>query len=485
MKKFLLLVILAVTNLSQAQYLDSNNQSIGNLKIFNNVRAEQQKSPKLSKIVFGYLPDWQYLAGSHNYIRYDLLTHLAVFPYQADSTGALKDPAGWPWNDVISACRNNQVKLIMTIANFTPSEIHRLFNDSNARKNLINNIHSKVTTWGFDGVAVDFEYIPDSDKKIPLKNFLDALKSDLNSIKSNCELGFASPCVNDGYWDFNLLATSTDYLLVMCYNFYGSWSYTTGPSAPMTGGYNNINLTKTFETDYSSITTTSPGKLIMTVPYYGNYWHTSSKDPFASVQPYDAKKQKNNWVKLIVYNEIFPAYSGKEILWDNTTQTSWLRWQDTTWNQVWYDSDSSLAVKYNYTIKKNLKGIGIWALGYDDGRPELWSVIERKFGKTNGIEQEEIIPGGFALYQNYPNPFNPNTVIKYTIVNPAYVTLKVYDILGREITTLVDEFKPAGYYNTQFSTLQLTGNSNLSSGVYFYILKAGNLIESKKMVLIK
>ncbi len=85
----------------------------------------------------------------------------------------------------------------------------------------------------------------------------------------------------------------------------------------------------------------------------------------------------------------------------------------------------------------------------------------------------------FALGQNYPNPFNPSTVINYAVQHNSHVTLKVYDLLGNEVVSLVDEQKPAGEYFAEFNA------SNLSSGIYFYRLSAGNFSEMKKMVLIK
>ena len=97
-----------------------------------------------------------------------------------------------------------------------------------------------------------------------------------------------------------------------------------------------------------------------------------------------------------------------------------------------------------------------------------------------GINKENI-PGSFSLAQNYPNPFNPETVISYQLSEYSHVTLKVYDMLGREVATLVDEYKQPGEYNSQFSIL----NSPFPSGVYFYTLRANEFIQSKKMILIK
>jgi photosystem II stability/assembly factor-like uncharacterized protein len=88
-------------------------------------------------------------------------------------------------------------------------------------------------------------------------------------------------------------------------------------------------------------------------------------------------------------------------------------------------------------------------------------------------------PAVFALEQNYPNPFNPTTNVRFTIGSPQYVTLKIYDVLGREVTTLVHEKLSVGNYTVPWNA------SNNSSGVYFYRLKTGNFVETKKMVLMK
>jgi beta-galactosidase len=111
-----------------------------------------------------------------------------------------------------------------------------------------------------------------------------------------------------------------------------------------------------------------------------------------------------------------------------------------------------------------------------------------KDGITVGVEGDsKEIPAKFSLEQNYPNPFNPSTVINYQISAISQVTLKVYDTLGREIRTLVDEIKQPGKYTSSFSPA-LGGqalHSSLPSGVYFYTLKAGEFISTKKMLLLK
>ncbi|KAB2853014.1 MAG: T9SS type A sorting domain-containing protein [Ignavibacterium sp.] len=94
------------------------------------------------------------------------------------------------------------------------------------------------------------------------------------------------------------------------------------------------------------------------------------------------------------------------------------------------------------------------------------------------------MPEEFILYHNYPNPFNPSTVIRYQLPVSGDVTLKVYDVLGNEVATLVNQYLPAGNYEKEFSSL--SGSAwNLSSGIYFYRLQAGSFIETKKMLVIR
>lgn len=107
------------------------------------------------------------------------------------------------------------------------------------------------------------------------------------------------------------------------------------------------------------------------------------------------------------------------------------------------------------------------------------------FEYSNSIEAEILPPAKFSLEQNYPNPFNPSTTIKYSIPDVgtglavSNVTLKVFDVLGNEVATLVNEVKPAGNYKVEFNA------SNLATGVYYYKIIAGDFVQTKKMILLK
>jgi hypothetical protein len=112
-----------------------------------------------------------------------------------------------------------------------------------------------------------------------------------------------------------------------------------------------------------------------------------------------------------------------------------------------------------------------------------WLFMNPTPGSSNivtSISNETLIPNEFKLEQNYPNPFNPSTTISWQSPVGSHQTIKVFDILGNEITTLVDEYKPAGSYETEF-----TATERLASGVYFYKLTASNFVQTKKMILMR
>lgn len=109
---------------------------------------------------------------------------------------------------------------------------------------------------------------------------------------------------------------------------------------------------------------------------------------------------------------------------------------------------------------------------------QLWYLSGVTFQVTS-VDDKNTYPGKFELEQNYPNPFNPSTTIRFTIPEKSLVTLKVYDILGREISTLVNEVKDAGTHTIKFA------GQDLPSGMYLYTLTAGNYTSTKKMMLVK
>jgi len=127
------------------------------------------------------------------------------------------------------------------------------------------------------------------------------------------------------------------------------------------------------------------------------------------------------------------------------------------------------------------KYYGVFFLNNETGwvSGSMGSILSKGIPPLGLNNYQRNLPDQFLLYQNYPNPFNPTATIRYDLPKDAKVLIKVYDIIGREVRKLVDEFKKAGSYTVSFD------GTNLASGIYFYRIEAGDFVQTKKMVLIK
>lgn len=235
---------------------------------------------ELTESVFGYLPYWEYQS-ARNYLRYGLLTHIALFDFATDSLGNVFNPPYWPWTDVINAAHQNGVKVILSTTNFKASQMRQLLNSDSAKQKLFLILKDKIETYKLDGVNIDFEEYYAADRGDLLNNFLKQLADSLHAAIPGCEVSFAGPAVNWSGWKFIGLANACDYIFIMGYAFAGSWNDFTGSNAPLLGG--TYNITNTVTKQYADIIKSNPKKLILGVPYYGNKWKTKTSSPHDSI----------------------------------------------------------------------------------------------------------------------------------------------------------------------------------------------------------
>ena len=150
---------------------------------------------------------------------------------------------------------------------------------------------------------------------------------------------------------------------------------------------------------------------------------------------------------------------------------------DTVFWNFKYTAPDSIVVDTLYSVGNSTNG---------DGNPQpgdQWNFGENYhiviIDHPVNVENNRLQPADFALYQNYPNPFNPSTNFKFRIADFGFVSLKVYDLLGRDVATLVNEEKPAGEYEVEFNA------ADIATGIYLYKLETLNFTATKKMLLLK
>lgn len=223
-----------------------------------------------------------------------------------------------------------------------------------------------------------------------------------------------------------------------------------------------------------------------------------------------SKDEYDDWLELYNPNQIEIPLTGMYLTDDNSKLTKWQFSQNNLTIKpgehllIWCDEQESQAgLHTNFKLSKGGEYI---ALVGTDGKTIVDEIsfgpqaTDISYGRTpSGGEKwitmpptpgfaniktsisDETLPNSFELIQNYPNPFNPSTTINYQVAKTCNVSLKVYDVLGNLVTTLVNEIKQPGYYKADFSIKNL----NLSSGIYFYQLTAGDFSKVNKMILMK
>ena len=191
--------------------------------------------------------------------------------------------------------------------------------------------------------------------------------------------------------------------------------------------------------------------------------HINGDSPFATDEAYDILPDRSG-------NIYVTGYSGSVSLTMKLTPLG-----DTVWTKVYRSPRSSVGYCLALDNSENL---------YVSNQSEITStnvaIVTIKYSQLTAIgTYSSPIANSFQLFQNYPNPFNPSTIINYELRVRSFTNLKIYDVLGNEVATLVNEMKNPGNHSVEFD------GSNFSSGIYFYKLKAGDIVMTKKMLLAK
>ena len=418
-----------------------------------------RETGKLPRMVLGWHPYWA-SSTAHQYYDYNVLSHIAYFSYEVDTaTGGYTTIHSWNSTPIIDYAHLRNTKVLLTVTNFGSSRNTELLTDTVKQKLLINTLISLLKARNGDGVNFDLESVS-SAQKLNLISFIQRAVSMIKAELPAAEISMATPAVDwSGSWDFKKLSELCDYLIVMGYDYYWSGSSTAGPVAPLEG--ENYNVTRTVTTYLDA--GVAPEKLALGIPWYGYDWpvmgegRKSTATGNATARVYSAAQQLAE-----TYSKIFDM---------STSVPRVSYFASSAWRQMWFEDTLSLFLKYQLVNSRNLAGMGIWALSYEGSYDEVWSTIDHAFSPSEPSS-------GTGIIKVYPNPATSGTKIEFSVSTGGKISLKIYDLTGREKLVLVDEVREAGLYSENLDPRYLR------QGVYLCVLKSGKITSTSKIVII-
>ncbi len=402
---FLFALIFAINQFAPSWALGSaifeNSEKITSLK------ATQKNAYE----VFGFAPYWT--LGKMDNVDFGVLTTLAYFGVGVNPDGTLDENSpGYSkfYSDfatqLFQKAHQNGTRVVLTVTQMDDDTISTFLQDGQAQKRAIESIVSTVKSRGIDGVNVDFEYVGTTDEQMKhnFSGFVSSLAKELHSSLSGSYITvsvYASSASGKKLYDLPSLSSSTDGIFMMAYDFATTGSDNAMPTAPLYG-YKEGKYWYDISTAVSDFLAKMPKeKLILGLPWYGYDYPVAS--PAVKAQK-DYGYYSYYWYRGRRYRTFIGregAYaatyaSAKSVTpdmqgWDEVAQVGWEAYKSNDgWRMIFLDDERSLAVKYDFAKEKGLGGVGMWALGFDDGKTELWQLLESKFGKK--LVASNIVP---------------------------------------------------------------------------------------------
>ncbi len=332
----------------------------------------EKNNCNLEKIVFGWHPFWS--NGLQVNYNWDLLSDLSYFSYEVDpNTGNALTTHGFSTAQTVTDALNNGVRVNLCVTLFTD---HATFLTSNtSRQTLINNLINLVQSRGAHGVNIDFESMP-SSVSADYTSFMIDLCTQMHNQIPGSQVSIAMHAVDwSGFYDIAALEPHVDLFCIMGYDYYWSGSANAGPNDPLFHFQNSYNYTLSKSTTYYRNEGVPASKLILGLPYYGREWDVSSHNLPATTTSSGSPVFYND-----AKDNLSGNYSSANRNYDPESRSVYYNYYDGgTPVQSFISEEDELGERMDFINQRGLAGMGIWALGYDDGYTELWNEIEGHF----------------------------------------------------------------------------------------------------------
>lgn len=333
------------------------------------------------KEVYGFMPYW--MIDAEEQISLNALTTVALFALDVDGKGNIittnaegnANPGWVMWNDpklndFINRAKKERLRIELTIKCFNNDDIEKLVSSDEAQKTFVANAIYLVNAKSLNGINLDFEYVGTPDQRITdgFTRLVTNLSTELQRQIPNSSLTidtYINSAQIPRMFDVEVLSNYVDSFIVMGYDIHTPLG-SPGPISPMEGEMGILWFMESY------LEKVQPEKLVLAVPYYAYDWVVPNVNPTS----------QSTHTTILPYAEVAELSRNQNILWDDMSQTPFYKYKneaDDTIHEVHFENTRSLGIKYDYVNRKNLKGVGIWALGYDGLNADLRSLILEKF----------------------------------------------------------------------------------------------------------
>ncbi|TAL06837.1 MAG: hypothetical protein EPO00_10415 [Chloroflexota bacterium] len=338
-----------------------------------------QVARTLSADVYGYLPYWEIDATTDVYLRYDLLTDIALFSVGFDADGAIVTTAtgyaavtGSNAATIVSHAQAAGVRVDLTVTSFGLAKNAAFFTNAAAMSNAVAALSNLVKAEGLDGINLDVESLA-NENFAAYGQFVGQLRAALRAWNPAAQVSVATNGnVSGANMAVQALANGADRVFIMGYSYRTAGANPAGSIAPIARPASQTSLTWTLDTYASKGIPAS--RLLLGLPYYGRSWTTTSGLLNASTT--------GSAGVFIPSDEMATIPVGTVINHDPAEGTKWFAIQDPgtgVWTQTYFDDPVTLRAKYDLANRRGLGGVGIWTLGYDRGVAGYWDAIAASF----------------------------------------------------------------------------------------------------------
>jgi PKD repeat protein/spore germination protein YaaH len=435
----------------EAEYYKSLNISGDDYQTLNKpavMTNKQTQACSLNKIVFGWHPYWS--NGLEANYNWDLITDLSYFSYDVvASTGQASSTHSWATANVVTQALNMGKRVNLCVTLF--SDHATFFGSSTAKQTLITNLINHVQSRGAHGVNIDFEGVP-SSQKTNLTNFLIDLCTQMHTSIPGSQVSIALYAVDwNSVFDIPVLNNYIDLFVIMGYDYYYSGSTTAGPNDPLYHFYNdattyNYTLSKTV-TSYL-FRGVSRSKLVLGLPYYGREYGTNASSIPSTVR--NAPNSASRTFAVLKNNTSGNYSNANKQFVANSCNPVYVFHNGTEWRQCFFDDKYSMAKRFDFVNQRDIAGIGIWAMGYDDGYTDYWDNIRDKFSTCSYVPCTDTIydMGGpnknYYDNENYTYTIKPTGASGLTLTFTSFNLENNYDYLyiydGEGTTNLIGQY---------------------------------------------